>query len=144
MSTLPNRLGQPWSDKEVKDLLAEVQKKKVPIELIADLHERTQAGIIGKLRTVAADYYFKKNLPLSEIQKITSLSTDQISDAIAKREIQAKWKEEKKKLKRENKEGKKGPIKSEVNPTDPVGDTKQIISLLKDIKVLLQALLSKS
>ena len=138
MSLLPNRLGQSWSEKEIKDLLQEVQKK-IPIELIADLHERTQGGIVAKLRAVAADCYLKKNLSIPEIQKITSLSVDQISDAISKREIQAKWKEEKKTIK--NNKNEKSQVKDE---RSPVSETKEILSLLKDIKILLEDLVKNN
>jgi predicted DNA-binding protein YlxM (UPF0122 family) len=144
MSLLPNRLGQSWSEKEIKDLLQEVQKK-IPIELIADLHERTQGGIVAKLRAIAADCYLKKNLSISEIQKITSLSVDQISDAISKREIQAKWKEEKKTMK--NNKNQNSQVKDERSPVIPsssqTSETKEIISLLKDIKILLEELVKK-
>jgi hypothetical protein len=141
MSFIPDRRGKPWSDKEVKELLTEVQKK-VPLELIADLHERTQGAITSRLRVIAAESYFK-NTPIPEIQKMTGLSVDQISDAIAKREAQAKWREEKqkKKLEKNQKKQDQAPLLVKVTP-EPVSDTKEILFLLKDIKVLLQTLIN--
>jgi hypothetical protein len=141
MSSLPNRLGKSWSNTEVKELLTEVQKK-VPIELIADLHERTQGGIISRLRVIAAESYFK-NTPMPEIQKMTGLSVYEISDAIAKREAQTKWREEKQKKKQEKRrETKHEQVTLVKEVPEPVSDTKEIIFLLKDIKILLQTLIN--
>lgn len=135
----PSRIGKPWSDEEVNQLLQEI-KKKIPIELIAEYHERTEGGIISRLRSIAADYYFNNNLSLQEIQKYTGLSTDVISDAIAKREYQNQLKE-KKKEKSEKLLIQDSPVFQELAKEEKESDTKEIISLLKDIKGLLKAFL---
>jgi hypothetical protein len=127
----PNRQGKLWLKTEEKQLLEEIQRK-IPIDMIAELHERTPRGITSRLREIAANYYFNNNLQISEIQKFTGLSASEISDTISKRETQQKSKNEKEMKK-----------KSKLNKSPETTDSKEIISLLKDIKSLLEIFLSK-
>jgi len=85
-------VGKPWTADEVTKLLADVQKKKSHEE-IAELHQRTVRGIVGKLRAIAADYYLNNNLRLKEVEKYTGLSRELIYDAISLREETAAKKE---------------------------------------------------
>lgn len=139
----PARIGSPWSENEEKQLLQEIQKK-VPFEMIAELHERTEGGIRSRLREIAANYYFNNNLSVSEIQKFTGLSVDQISDAISRRQNRVEKKEQKKTKEKQKILIKDSPVFQEPKKEEtPVSDTKEIISLLKDIKVLLTKFLEK-
>jgi len=85
-------VGKPWTADQVTKLLADVQKKKSHEE-IAELHQRTVRGIVGKLRAIAADYYLNNNLRLKEVEKYTGLSRELIYDAISLREETATKKE---------------------------------------------------
>lgn len=136
-----DRRGKPWSNDEQNQLLKEIQKK-IPIEMIAELHGRTNGGITSRLREIAANYYFNNNLQVPEIQKYTGLTFDEISDAIARREVQKQVKEQKQKQKEitNGKEKEKKVISPKI--VEEVSDTKEIISLLKDIKVLLEKFLN--
>lgn len=135
----PQRMGQPWSENEQNQLLQEIQKK-IPIDMIAELHERTNGSITSRLREIAANYYFNNNLQVTEIQKFTGLTIEQISDAIARREYQDRIKSEKQKPKKIERAM---PTPTTVrNLSEETNDTKEIISLLKDIKVLLETFLN--
>lgn len=83
MSTIPSRRGQPWGDDEIALLLKEI-KRNLPIEKIATLHSRTEAGIIGRLKQLAVEYYYGDGRPIEEIQKFTGLSYDIITEEISK------------------------------------------------------------
>lgn len=133
-----SRKGQLWSEQEQNQLLIEIQKK-IPIEMIAELHERTSGAINSKLRSIAADYYFYNEMSIDKIQKFTGLSIETISDAISKREYEIKQKEERGKRVKESKT-KERIIQQEQK--EELSDTKEIISLLKDIKGLLQEFLN--
>ncbi len=135
----PKRMGMAWSENEQNQLLSELQKK-VPIDMIAELHERTNGSIRSRLREIAANYYFNNNLQISEIQKYTGLSIEEISDAISRRENREKSKEVKEKEKQTNKQVE--IQRAQMPISENISDTKEIILLLKDIKELLQKFLN--
>ena len=83
-SKYPARMGKPWKDEEVLQLLQSIQKKK-SIEDIATEHGRTIGGINSKRRALAADYHFNGNRTIEEIQKFTGLTKEEVEDAIKRR-----------------------------------------------------------
>lgn len=83
MSTVPTRRGLPWGDDEIALLLKEI-RRKLPIEKIAELHSRTEAGILGRLKQLAVEYYYGDGRPIEEIQKFTGLSYDVITEEVSK------------------------------------------------------------
>lgn len=134
----PARMGKVWSKEEEQELLQEIQKK-VPIVMIAELHERTQGAITSHLRQIAANYYFNNKLSLEIIQKHTGLSIDEISDAISRRQFRETQRQER----RTNPA--KVPIQNPpvIKQDEALSDTKEIIGLLKDIKGLLGTFLQR-
>jgi transposase len=135
----PARMGKSWSNEEDQQLLQEIQKK-VPIDMIAEFHERTQGAITSHLRQIAADYYFHNEMPIDKIQKYTGLSIDEISDAISRREFREKQKQEKQ-TKTAKLHVQESPVFEEPKKNENDSDTKEIISLLKEIKGLLERFL---
>jgi len=83
-SKYPARMGQPWKDEEVMQLLQSIQKKKL-IEEIAEEHGRTIGGINSRRRELAADYHFNGNRTIEEIQKFTGLTKEEVEYAIKRR-----------------------------------------------------------
>lgn len=83
-SKYPARMGKAWRDDEVMKMLVAVKKGK-PVAEIATAHERTEGGIVSKLRALAADYHYNDGKSIEEIVKITGLSSDSIEDAIQRR-----------------------------------------------------------
>ena len=84
-SKYPARMGKAWRDDEILKMLVSVKKGKAVAE-IATAHERTEGGIVSKLRALAADYHFNDGKSIAEIVKITGLSPDSIEDAIQRRQ----------------------------------------------------------
>ena len=82
-SKYPVRMGMPWAEEEVVQLLGSI-KKKQSIEAIAAEHERTVGGIKSQLKRMAAEYYLNDGRTIEEIGKFTGLTTQQINDAIKK------------------------------------------------------------
>jgi hypothetical protein len=80
----PLRIGQRWTEEEVNKLLKNVARKKT-ISEIANIHERTEGGIIGKLCDLAADYFIYENREIKEIQRFTGLSEEMILESINKK-----------------------------------------------------------
>lgn len=74
----------PWSDDDVIDLLKCVQKKD-SVEQIAAKFNRPCSVVLGKLKSLAADYFFNDKRPFEEIISFTGLNREEINDAIAKR-----------------------------------------------------------
>jgi CRISPR/Cas system CSM-associated protein Csm2 small subunit len=87
-------VGKSWSEEDIVNLLACVQKKMNHCD-IAEKHKRTDTSILYQLKSIAADYYFDK-MPLANIMKYTGLSPEQIGDAIAKRQYRNDMAEKKK------------------------------------------------
>ena len=83
-SKYPARMGQPWKDEEIMQLLQSIQKKK-SIEEIAEEHGRTIGGINSRRRELAADYHFNGNRTIEEIQKFTGLTKEEVEYAIKRR-----------------------------------------------------------
>ena len=74
----------PWSDDDVVELLKCVQKKD-SVEQIAAKFNRPCNTVFGKLKSLAADYFFNDKRPFEEIIRFTGLNREEINDAIAKR-----------------------------------------------------------
>jgi len=83
-SKYPARMGKAWRDDEVLKMLVAVKKGKSVAEM-ATTHERTEGGIVSKLRALATDYHFNDGKSIEEIVAITGLSPDSIEDAIQRR-----------------------------------------------------------
>ncbi len=121
----PTRMGQAWKDDETLELLKAIRRSETH-EQIAKKHERTVGGIVCKLRSLAADYYFYENRPIEQIIKITGLSNEEIQIAIKKRAIQKGIKERK-----------EINDKIQAQNTKPI-PTETVISVLKDIRDLMR------
>jgi hypothetical protein len=80
----PSNFGQKWTTEEENTLLHELDKNMI-IKIIAQTHNRTIGGIIGKQRTIAYNMYVK-NMPIEEIIKKTMLDKEQIMETITKKE----------------------------------------------------------
>jgi len=83
-SDKPARNGAQWKDEEVIKMLIAIRKKKT-IKEIAEAHERTTGGIHSKLKGLAVDYFYNDEKPISEIEKITGLSSQVIQEAVNKK-----------------------------------------------------------
>jgi hypothetical protein len=79
----PARMGQPWAEEEVIQLLASIKKQKT-IEDIATEHQRTIGSINAQRKKMAAEYYSNDGRTIEEIGKFTGLTAQQINDAIKK------------------------------------------------------------
>jgi len=90
-----SNVGKKWSEEDIVDLLACVQKKMSHSD-IAEKHKRTDTSILLELKKIAADYYFNDERPLADIMKYTGLSAEQVSDAISKRQYRNDMAEKKK------------------------------------------------
>lgn len=99
-SKYPYRLGAPWKDEELIQLLTSV-KNKESIQEIAKKHSRTEGGIISRLRVLAAEYYTNDDKSIEEIKVITGLDKDSIIDAIQRRELADRRKENRQAQKQE-------------------------------------------
>jgi hypothetical protein len=80
----PLRHGLAWKDDEVIRMLMAIRKKKT-IKEIAETHERTSGGVHSKLKSLAVEYFYNDEKPISEIEKITGLSTQVIQYAVNKK-----------------------------------------------------------
>jgi hypothetical protein len=83
----PANIGKVWLDDEIVRLLKSVKDKKTHNE-IATEHGRTLGGIVSRLKSIAADYYFDDLMSIDDIQQMTGLNKKKISNAIANRELQ--------------------------------------------------------
>jgi hypothetical protein len=79
----PAKMGKPWAEEEVVQLLASIKKQKT-IEDIAIEQQRTVGGINAQLKRMAAEYYMNDGRTIEEIGKFTGLTSQQINDAIKK------------------------------------------------------------
>ena len=141
-SKYAGRMGQPWKEDEVKQLLQSIKQKK-SIEDIAGEHQRTVGAITAQQRKLAYDYYSNDNMPIDMIISFTGLTEDEIQQTIT-RYSAAK---EKKQIKEEkpHKNVKEVPItQSTKAPFEwEQLDRSEIIMLLKDIQRKLDILLAK-
>lgn len=83
-SNKPARNGCQWKDEEIIKMLMAIRKKKT-FEEIAKDHERTTGGIYSKLKGLAVDYFYNDEKSISEIEKITGLSSEVIQEAVNKK-----------------------------------------------------------
>jgi len=93
-SKYPSRIGLPWNDEELIQLLTSV-KNKESIQEIAKKHSRTEGGITSRLRVLAAEYYTNDDKSIEEIKVITGLDKESIINAIQKRAWADRQKENK-------------------------------------------------
>jgi hypothetical protein len=80
----PTNTGVKWTTEEENTLLQELDKN-INIEIIAQTHNRTIGGIVGRQRTIAYDMYVK-NMSIEEIVKKTKLDKELITETIIKKE----------------------------------------------------------
>ena len=131
-------MGKPWKELEISQLLNEIKEKK-QIHEIAKLHKRTAGGITSRLREIAAEYFIKDSIPVSEIMLLTGLDKDDIIDAISKREykdeLRAKNIEAKKKAKLEHsKTIEEYVLSPSVPKKSESSELKEILSILKNVE----------
>lgn len=81
----PSNIGQKWTIEEENILLEELDKN-IDINLIAQSHNRTIGGIIGRQKDIAYKMHINK-IPIEEIIIKTKLSQELILETIAKKEI---------------------------------------------------------
>lgn len=124
----PSRMGQPWLEDEVIKLLTLIQKKK-SLKDIAKQHDRTEGGIIAKLKGLAVDYHFNDERPIEEIMKFTGLNKEEIVDAIRKKEYRDSHKRIKK------------TIEIEEDNSEPT--LKHLMELMKDLQYKVNVILEK-
>jgi hypothetical protein len=132
MST-PLRHGQPWTDDEIQKLLQSI-KRKDTLAQIAESHQRSVGGIRGRLRQLAADYYFNDNRPIDQIMRFTGLDKETIVDAISKRQYEINMKEKKNKV----------LVQSSIVKTTPPAEEKResITSVLVEIREMMREMLA--
>lgn len=130
MSVL-TRVGLPWDDTEVQQLLKEIKDGLSTAE-IANAHKRTTGSISARLREIAADFYHNNEMTVEKIQSYTNLSEDEVVGAIERRNWQMKKAEER----AEKKEAKQTGIGV------PTGELLKMISLLTEIRDGIQELVS--
>ena len=125
LSGKPANVGKPWTEEEIKKLLAGVSKG-CSMNTLAINHQRTVGGITGRLREMAADYYCNNEMSIEKIQKFTGLSKEDIAESISRRT----WKEE---------QAKNRPTKAPKarQPSEP-NDLKEVLEILKDIQTTLK------
>jgi hypothetical protein len=80
--------GRKWTDEE-EDILLEELDKNIDINLIAQAHNRTIGGIIGRQKDIAYKMHINKT-PIEEIIIKTKLSQELILETIEKKETIAK------------------------------------------------------
>jgi hypothetical protein len=84
----PSNIGQKWTIEEENILLEELDKN-IDINLIAQAHNRTIGGIIGRQKDIAYKMHINKT-PIEEIIIKTKLSQELILETIEKKETIAK------------------------------------------------------
>jgi hypothetical protein len=133
--TTPPRHGQPWTDDEVQKLLQGIKQKNSIFKIATD-HERTTGSIRGKLKQLAADYYFNDNRQIEEIAKFTGLDFETITDAISKRQYEMDMKEKKAAVK---------PLLQQTTIPQIIQQTEQkkegMVSLLTEIRDMMKEML---
>jgi len=75
-----------WTNEEDNLLLAEIKKKKTLEEIAANHHPRQVPAIKARLQKLAADFH-EDNKSVSEIQKLTGLSQNEITRIIEKHKV---------------------------------------------------------
>jgi hypothetical protein len=80
--TSTSRRGHPWTSQEAEQLLLAIQNDTGVAE-IAKQHGRTILAIQMQVKKIASEFYFKGNMPFSDIQKLTRLSNYEMEEAFA-------------------------------------------------------------
>lgn len=80
----PSSTGQKWSLTEEKLLLDQLDKN-IDINIIAQTHNRTVGGIIGRQQVLAYKMYLH-NMSIEEIILKSRLNIEQITETITKKE----------------------------------------------------------
>jgi hypothetical protein len=144
----PSNIGKPWTDEDVLKLLKNIKQKKSHDE-IAKEHCRTIGGITSRLRQIATDYYFENELPIKDISKYTGLSSDEISDAISRRQWRMDNADKISQNKKDAKEAKK-KLRSEAESVEEVEEViysskndyhdtlKELLVVAKDIQRMMK------
>jgi len=141
-SKYPARLGQPWNDDEIVKMLTSIQKKK-SIEEIAKEHERTVGSINSYLKKIAVDYHFNDNMPMDKIQKYTRLSTEEINEAIKRKEYKDLLKKKILTTKTAGDTQLEGEPMAKTSDVEKEPTIKELHTMLKDIQNKLNILLEK-
>ena len=81
----PTNMGKAWLDDEVVQLLQGIKRKKT-IQEIAEQHKRTVGGITSRLKQLAADYH-EEGRPIEDIEKLTGLTKEQITETVERRRV---------------------------------------------------------
>lgn len=84
----PSRMGEPWDKDEISQLL-NLSKRKMPIQDIADTHDRTKGAIRAKLQEIAYKMYVDHKLA-KDIIFTTGLTSVDLERLIKRREKAAK------------------------------------------------------
>jgi hypothetical protein len=142
----PRNMGQLWDDDEMLLLLEEVKSGK-DIKEIATIHQRTEGAIKAALRKQALTYYFVQRMPVEEILNLTKLSKEYFqksmlndkrykpsdaTDTLIDYTFQGKIDE-----------AELIPTGRKIKVKRKKVDDESVISLLKDIKGLLQQVVNK-
>ncbi len=140
----PKNMGKSWSDDEMLLLLEEVRQNKT-VKEIASSHERTEGGINAALMKQSVSYYYDQRMPVDEILKLTRVSVNNFQKAIKK---------DKRYVENKSTNNLSELFKDETGELIPTGkvitiknkktsEDESIITLLKNIKFLLQQLNEK-
>ncbi len=81
----PSNMGKKWTVEEEKILLDELDKN-IDIKIIAETHNRTVGGIVGKQRNIAYKMYIT-NASIEEIILKTKLNKELITEIITKTDL---------------------------------------------------------
>jgi len=84
----PINIGERWTDEEEKQLLEEL-KQQIDILKIAEIHKRTEGGIISRQRHIAYVLYSNK-MDIIEISDITKLPVKKIIELVNKKNSKKK------------------------------------------------------
>jgi hypothetical protein len=138
----PANMGKAWLDDELLQLLQNVRKKKTHQEIAAE-HQRTVGGITSRLREIAVDYH-AEGRSMESIMKFTGLPEDIIKEAIKKKEIGQRIREQKKKEKEKAAAEAKPYVQTKISSfTEPEPTMKEVMVALKDIQMKLDFLLEQ-
>jgi hypothetical protein len=139
--TKPKRLGEPWDDLEVAELLSHVKNGKSHME-IARAHERTEGSITSRLKVIASTMHLDENKDVNECCKVTGLTKDQVIDAVNREEYKRQNKTETSKQRAARLEQK---TKESLNsaPKYPTPESQETLVLLREIHSMLRELLDR-
>lgn len=77
-------VGVHWNIEEEERLLF-LFKEQTPIEIIAEIHGRTQGAITSRLKHIAVKYYTTRQKSLQEIERITGVHPCVVLKEVSKR-----------------------------------------------------------